>query len=164
MESSFVSVRSTEWMDRTPATVYLRETMRDTLAAPARPRRLAAALLVALFLFTGLADAAGLRPCPHHDAGASHAAHGTALDERHDAEPRHGPRSHEPSDSEAESGCTCIRACAAAAAAALPGDPPTDRPSPSPVPDPIVPESSEAALPGPGAYLLPFPHGPPSGR
>ncbi|HEX8393622.1 MAG TPA: hypothetical protein VF665_14855 [Longimicrobium sp.] len=77
---------------------------------PTALRRFLALFAGVLFLLSGAGEAAGARPCPHHDGGAAAQAgeHG-----HHGAEPRHpAPAEHAP--------CSCAGHCATPSGPAVP--------------------------------------------
>jgi hypothetical protein len=120
---------------------------------------------LAVFLFCGGAEAAGLGDCPHHsrlalDTAAPPAHHPHAAPGQVHAGGHHGPPSP---GGEPQGPCTCVGSCSAGAG--LPGLvagvalAAVDLGARTPA------VSSSAALPRARTpYLLPFPHGPPALR
>jgi len=126
------------------------------------PRRaLSGVFALALFVY-GPANAAGLRPCPHHDGSHGPAQHGHATHHDHAAHHEdtganeHGDAGHDPAEP-----CTCASDCQ------LP-----TQPYGPPAPDVGITldvplgESAEDGDPSPAprlrpAYSLPLAHAPP---
>ena len=120
--------------------------------------RLGSLLCALLLLSTGAAqDGYGLRPCPHHEAGAREVASAGA----HVHATHHGGAAEAPADEDAgRHGCSCIGACGAGGA--VPVAPAAAPAGLASVPARrAAPARPDERLPGRPPFSLPPSHAPP---